>query len=113
LLAGGMQRFGQNASQDQSPKPSAPAAIGDPPAPAADQDQALLPKDFQPASVLHAAEQQVPKARFYVMDVHNHVNDAARIDEPCLLGACSPATSILTIGKSRAGTLENLWNGIA
>ena len=82
LLAGSMQLLGQNASQDPPPKPSGPAAIGYHSAPDADQNKTLLLKDFQPASMLHAAEHQVPKAKFYVIDVHNHVNDAAGIDEP-------------------------------
>lgn len=82
LLAGSIQLFGQNASQDQSPKPTAPAAIGYQSAPDADKNKTLLLKDFQPASMLHAVEHLVPKAKFYVIDVHNHVNDAAGIDEP-------------------------------
>jgi predicted TIM-barrel fold metal-dependent hydrolase len=31
--------------------------------------------------MLHAAKHQVAKAKFYVIDVHNHVNDAQGIDE--------------------------------
>ena len=31
--------------------------------------------------MLHAGHHDVQKARFYVIDVHNHVNDAARIDD--------------------------------
>jgi predicted TIM-barrel fold metal-dependent hydrolase len=47
----------------------------------ADKNKTLLLKDFHPTSMLHAAEHEVAKARFYVIDVHNHVNDAAGIDE--------------------------------
>ncbi|MEP6645208.1 MAG: amidohydrolase family protein, partial [Acidobacteriaceae bacterium] len=32
-------------------------------------------------SMLHATSHNVPAAKFYVVDVHSHVNDAARIDE--------------------------------
>ena len=35
----------------------------------------LLLKDFKPRSVLRIPAHEVPKARFPVIDVHNHVND--------------------------------------
>src|SRR6266576_207616 len=49
--------------------------------PNADQKRTLLLKDFKPATMMHASVHEVTKAKFYVIDVHNHVNDAARIDE--------------------------------
>ena len=49
--------------------------------PKADQNKTLLLKDFKPVSMLHAAAHPIEKAKFYVIDVHSHVNDAARIDE--------------------------------
>jgi predicted TIM-barrel fold metal-dependent hydrolase len=49
--------------------------------PNADQKRTLLLKDFKPTTMMHASVHEVPKAKFYVIDVHNHVNDAARIDE--------------------------------
>src|SRR5438552_4770536 len=49
--------------------------------PEADQKRILLLKDFKPATMMHASVHEVRKAKFYVIDVHNHVNDAARIDE--------------------------------
>lgn len=49
--------------------------------PNADQKKTLLLRDFKPVSMLHAGHHEVQKARFYVIDVHNHVNDAARIDD--------------------------------
>jgi len=36
----------------------------------------LLLKDFAPRPMLHASIHQVPRAKFPVIDVHNHVNDA-------------------------------------
>ena len=77
LFAGCVQLFGQ----DQTPPSTTPGQIGYQSAPDADRRKTLLLKDFQPTSMLHAGVHQVPKARFYVIDVHNHVNDAARIDE--------------------------------
>jgi uncharacterized protein len=47
----------------------------------ADQKKTLLLKDFQPVSMLHAQEHGVERAKFYVIDVHNHTNDAMRIEE--------------------------------
>jgi len=69
-------------SQDQ-PKPAAqqPASIGYQTAPDADQKKTLLLKDFHPRSMLHLPAHDVDRARFYVIDVHNHTNDAARIEE--------------------------------
>jgi len=62
-------------------QPQAQPAIGYKSAADADQTKTLLLKDFKPASMLHAATHPVDKAKYYVIDVHNHVNDAARIDE--------------------------------
>jgi predicted TIM-barrel fold metal-dependent hydrolase len=47
----------------------------------AEQKKTLLLRDFHPVSMLHAATHEVPRAKFYVIDVHNHINDAAGIDE--------------------------------
>jgi predicted TIM-barrel fold metal-dependent hydrolase len=55
--------------------------IGYQTAPDAEQKKTLLLRDFHPVPMLHAPAHLVPKAKFYVIDVHNHVNDAAGIDE--------------------------------
>ena len=47
----------------------------------AEQKKTLLLRDFHPVSMLHVPAHPVAKAKFYVIDVHNHVNDAAGIDE--------------------------------
>jgi len=36
----------------------------------------MLLKDWTPKPMLHADAHPVPRAKFYVIDVHNHVNDA-------------------------------------
>jgi predicted TIM-barrel fold metal-dependent hydrolase len=41
----------------------------------------LLLKDFDPQSHLHAAVHETPRAKFPVIDVHNHVNDARSSEE--------------------------------
>jgi predicted TIM-barrel fold metal-dependent hydrolase len=74
----------QNASQNSSAiQPAQPSTgqISYQSAPDAEQKKTLLLKDFHPVSMLHAPTHEVPRAKFYVIDVHNHVNDAARIDE--------------------------------
>ena len=62
---------------------NAPAGdqIGYRPATDAEQKKTLLLKDFKPQSMLHAQAHAVDRAKYYVIDVHNHVNDAARIEE--------------------------------
>ncbi len=39
----------------------------------------LLLKDFDPQPMLHVPIHEVPRAKFPVIDVHNHVNDTGRI----------------------------------
>jgi len=65
----------QNASRPRE-------QIGYKPALDADQKKTLLLKDFHPASMLHADTNRVDRAKFYVIDVHNHVNDAEGVEEP-------------------------------
>lgn len=49
--------------------------------PDAEQKKTLLLRDFHPVQMLHAPVHNVEKAKYYVIDVHNHVNDAQGIDE--------------------------------
>jgi uncharacterized protein len=48
----------------------------------AEQKKTLLLKDFQPQSMLHAPVHHIERAKFYVIDVHNHVNDALHLEDP-------------------------------
>ncbi len=50
-------------------------------APDAEQRKTLLLRDFHPQSMMHARVHKVERARFPVIDVHNHINDAEGIDE--------------------------------
>jgi len=45
------------------------------PDPNAAKNMTLLLKDFDPRPVLHVPSHEVPRAKFPVIDVHNHVND--------------------------------------
>ena len=65
-----------SAQQDQPQ-----AQIGYKSAADADAKKTLLLKDFDPASMLHGPSHNVDRAKFYVIDVHNHQNDAMRIDD--------------------------------
>jgi predicted TIM-barrel fold metal-dependent hydrolase len=47
----------------------------------AEQKKTLLLRDFQPQSMLHASAHEVKRARFPVIDMHQHVNDAMRIED--------------------------------
>lgn len=50
-------------------------------APNAKERETLLLRDFHPKSMLHARVSPIERAKFPVIDVHNHVNDAMGIDE--------------------------------
>src|SRR5437016_12648966 len=76
ICASGAQTGNQSTSQTSSPQ------IGYKSAENAEQKKTLLLKDFHPASMLHAPVHEIERAKYYVIDVHNHVNDAQGIDEP-------------------------------
>jgi uncharacterized protein len=68
-------------AQSQTQAPSAPAQQGitysqDPDAA---KKMTLLLKDFDPKSMMHAEAHEVSRAKFPVIDVHNHVDDAGGI----------------------------------
>ena len=55
--------------------------IGYKPAAGADSKKTILLKDFHPEPALHAASHQVKRAKFPVVDVHTHTNDARGIGD--------------------------------
>jgi predicted TIM-barrel fold metal-dependent hydrolase len=67
----------EQAAKDQAAKDQAITYSADP---NAGKRMTLLLKDFAPKSMLHAAVHEVPRAKFPVIDVHNHVNDAVGIN---------------------------------
>jgi len=67
--------------QSSEPQDLPQAQIGYKSAADADAKKTLLLKDFDPASMLHGPSHNVDRAKFYVIDVHNHQNDAMRIDD--------------------------------
>ena len=76
LCAGGI------SAQTAGPAANAASSqIGYKSASDAEQKKTLLLRDFHPASMLHVPAHPVNRARFYVIDVHNHTNDALGIDD--------------------------------
>jgi len=65
--------------------------IGYKSAPDAKERETLLLRDFHPQSMLHARATEVQRAKYPVIDVHNHVNDAQRIDE------CMPPEKVVQV----------------
>ncbi|MFY9560440.1 MAG: amidohydrolase family protein [Terriglobales bacterium] len=55
--------------------------IGYKPAADADSKKTILLKDFHPQTALHAVAHEIPRAKFPVIDVHNHTNDARGIGD--------------------------------
>jgi predicted TIM-barrel fold metal-dependent hydrolase len=55
--------------------------VGYKPAPDADSKKTILLKDFHPEPALHTAAHEIRRAKFPVIDVHNHTNDAAGIGD--------------------------------
>jgi predicted TIM-barrel fold metal-dependent hydrolase len=55
--------------------------VGYKPAPDADSKKTVLLKDFQPEPTLHAAAREIQRAKFPVIDVHTHTNDAVGIGD--------------------------------
>jgi predicted TIM-barrel fold metal-dependent hydrolase len=60
---------------------AAAGQIGYQPAAGAEEKKTLLLKDSHPVSMLHVPVHNVERARYPVIDVHNHINDALRVDE--------------------------------
>ena len=55
--------------------------IGYKPATDADSKKTILLKDFHPDPALHDAVHEIPRAKFPVIDVHTHTNDAVGIGD--------------------------------
>src|SRR5450432_4215395 len=67
----------QDAGQTQGASPKAEIKYSQDPD--AGKKMTLLLKDFDPKPMLHTAVHEVPRAKFPVIDMHNHVNDPGGI----------------------------------
>src|SRR3989442_335537 len=74
LLSFALPALGRDQAQTQPPSGQGSARD-------AKRRQTLLLRDFHPQSMLHTRVTTVERARFPVIDVHNHVNDARSADE--------------------------------
>src|SRR5260370_42415407 len=95
--------------------PSQCPEIGYKSAAGADQNKTLLLKDFKPTAMLHAAAHKVERAKYYVIDVHNHVNDAQGIEDPMLprrVGEVMDKTKVKTVVILTGMWGEKLQNGL-
>jgi len=91
---------GHALAQDIEYKPDADAA----------KKKTLLLKDFDPQPMLHAAAHLVPRAKFPVIDVHNHVNDAAGVHGEEI----PPAEVVRRMDRANIRTiviLTGMWGG--
>jgi uncharacterized protein len=75
IVAAACQTAPQQSQQDQPKAPTKDAAITYRQDPDAAKRMTLLLKDFDPKPAIHAAVHEVPRAKFPVIDMHNHVND--------------------------------------
>jgi len=75
--------------------------------PDAEKRMTLLLKDFHPTPMLHAAVHEVPRAKFYVIDVHNHVNDARGGEE----GVVPPAEVVKRLDQANVRKVVVLTGG--
>ncbi|HEX3741596.1 MAG TPA: amidohydrolase family protein [Terriglobales bacterium] len=80
LLLGGIA-LGPALRSARGQQPDSKAQIGYNAAPGAEQKKTLLLRDFHPVQMLHTPVHNIDRAKYYVIDVHNHVNDAMGIDE--------------------------------
>jgi len=99
--------FLASCSAAQQPAQQPAAEIGYKAAKDADQKKTLLLKDFKPTAMLHAPVHKVDRGKYYVIDVHNHVNDAQGIEE-----AMPPERVIAVMNNTNVKTvviLTGMW----
>jgi len=73
----------------------------------AEQKKTLLLRDFHSVSMLHVPTHEISRSKFYVIDVHNHINDAAKIEEHM-----PPARVVEIMDKTNVKTvviLTGMW----
>ena len=100
LLLTLLPAYAQNPSPQSKSEATPAAQIGYKAAQGAEEKKTLLLRDFKPVSMLHVPEHKIDRAKFYVIDVHDHINDAQGIDEhmdPKRVIQIMDATSVKTV----------------
>ncbi len=76
--------------------------------PNADKNMTLLLKDWAPVPMVHLAKHEIDRAKFYVIDVHNHVNDPGGVH-----GEDVPPADVIkamdAVNVKRIVILTGLW----
>jgi predicted TIM-barrel fold metal-dependent hydrolase len=83
------------------------------PVPPSANAPAVLPlEQFQPRSMLHAAETKVPRAAYPVIDIHTHITHAGGLDGPGTIHfAASAADCLAVMDRKNIRTMVNLTGG--
>src|SRR6516225_9000029 len=93
--------------------PSVVAAVGDEPC----GKMHLELSEFQPKSMLHVPETQVPRSRFLVIDVHTHLSFRASNKNGVPLGEkmrylAAPEELLPVMDRRNIRTMVNLTGGV-
>ena len=83
-----------------------------PPAKAADPKQVMPLEQFEPRSMLHTHQTQVPRSAFPVIDIHTHITHAGGLKGPGALRFASSAEECLAVmDRKNIRTMVNLTGG--
>src|ERR1039458_2491367 len=92
------------AMEAQQPDPRPQAASAGPPPP----DTGLPLERYEPKSMLHLPEMQVPRSRFPVIDFHTHITGGASGNPGAIRFSMDPANCLAVMDRKNIRTLANL-----
>jgi len=98
MLAAGRRAIGQQSRP--------PANAGQ-----SSQDAGLPIERYEPKSVLHVTETQVPRARFPVIDFHTHITGTATGNTGAIRFSMDPANCLAVMDRRNIRTMVNLTGG--
>ena len=96
-------------------RPADAAPLADPAEPA-QADASLRLADFQPKSMLHVSQTQVPRSRYPVIDIHAHFGWTTRSDKGVAVGEevtllITPAEALAVMDRKNIRTMVNITGG--
>ena len=102
-----------NGLWTRRPAEAAPAV--DPTGPA-EADASLRLVDFQPKSMLHVSQTQVPRSRYPVIDIHAHLGWTTRSDKGVAVGEevtllITPAEALAVMDRKNIRAMVNITGG--